>query len=60
MIFFVFWSNFIESHRRTADKRLNVSDILPSVKVSRKQSFQLFNELGFAPNPFDEWFRFHI
>lgn len=55
----MFWTNFIESHRRTADKRLNVSDILPFIKVSWKQCFELFNELRFTATPFDKWFRFH-
>ena len=27
---------FVKEHRSAADKRLNVSDILPLVKVSRK------------------------
>ena len=49
----------VEEHSSSADKRLDVSDVLPLVKVSRKQGFELVNELRFSANPFDKWFRFH-
>ena len=33
----------LKEHRSSADERLNVSDILPLVKVSRKQCFKFFS-----------------
>ena len=50
----------IEQHSTTANERLYVCRIIPIIKVSRELCFQLFNELSFAANPFDEWFCFCI
>ena len=50
---------FFEEHCFFADERLNVSNILPLVKVSWKQGFKLVNELRFTAYPLDKWFRFH-
>ena len=49
----------VKEHRPSSHKRFNVSYILPSIKVSWQQRFQLFDELAFAANPLDEWFCFH-
>lgn len=48
----------IEQHSPTAYEWFYVSRIVPIIKVSWKLHFQLFNELAFAANPFDERFCF--
>jgi len=56
---FLTFANFSPKIGTFLEQKATLSDILPFVKVSGKQGFQLFNELCFASNPFDEWFRFH-
>ena len=50
----------MEQHGPTANKWLYVCRILPIIKVRWKFRFQLFNELPFPANPFDEWFCFPV
>ena len=48
----------MEEHGSPTYKRLNVSSIVPIIKVSWQQCFQLFQELALSANPLDEWFCF--
>ena len=48
----------VEEHGSPTYKRLNVSSIVPIIKVSWQQCFQLFQELALSANPLDEWFCF--
>ncbi len=48
----------IKQHSTTANEWFYVCRIVPIIKVSWKFLLQLFNELSFSTNPFDEWFCF--
>ena len=48
----------MEQHCSPTHKRLNIRNTTPLVKVSRKQCFELFNELALSAHPLDERFSF--
>ena len=50
----------VKQHSPTTNEWFYVCRIFPIIKVSREFCLQLFNELSFTANPFDEWFCFFI
>lgn len=50
----------IEQHSTSTNERFYVCCIIPIIKISWEFFLQLFNELPFSTNPFDEWLCFCI